>query len=88
MHIKIFTARQGYSSIETRATVVFVSKRIVPHVVRTSRYLNQENIQAPTVCIYVGACITILFVHSYKSTITLLRFNLPNAVSEDVVPQT
>ena len=51
MHIKIFTARQGYLSIETRATAVFASERVIPRVVRTSRYLNQENIQVPTVYI-------------------------------------
>ena len=67
IHGKIFTKRQGYSSIETHATAVFVNKCVMPYVVHTSRYLNQENIQVP---------ITILFAHSYKSTITPLRFNL------------
>ena len=42
MHVKIFTTRQGYLSIETCATAVFTSECVVPRVVRMSRYLNQE----------------------------------------------
>ena len=90
MHGKIFTTHEGYSSIETHAGATITNKHVMPHVVCTSRYLDQEKHTGAYICIYtlVPMYITILFAHSYKSTITPLRFNLPNAVSEDVTPQT
>ena len=65
MHVKIFTTRQGYLSIETCATAVFVSELVMPCVVRTSRCLNQEKhsykrLQCVCTYIYVG-----VYMHYY-----------------------
>ena len=55
MHSKIFTTRQWYSSIETLATEVFVSKCVVPPVVCMSGYLDQKTYRCLRMYIFVGA---------------------------------